>query len=99
MGAALRGRHSAVVGAARQVLRQRVARLAGVDMCVHDGRHDRFASKVHAIRAGRRLYFSSTSNLRDLPGVDDDGGVVDHAPIANDDPRTLEDGGTRRLRK
>ncbi len=81
----------AVVGAARQILRERVACLAGVNVCVDDRRHDRLTSKVHAIRAGRCLHVRSTSDLCDLPSVDDDGRVIDHAPVADDDARTFED--------
>ncbi len=83
-----RGAH-AVVGAHLQVPDEHVAILAEMNVSIDDHRHDRLAREIDAPGAGGHANVAPPADLCDLFPVDHQGPVVDHAPVADDQPRAV----------
>jgi hypothetical protein len=77
------------VRALLEIVDERIARRAGMDVGVDDRRHQRLAGETHARRAGRRLDVPR-SHQRNARAVDHDGRVLDHLAVADDDAAALK---------
>jgi hypothetical protein len=72
---------------------------AGMAMRVDDRRHDGLAGEIDARRAGRKRHLAVSTDCREAAVLDDEGGILDGAAVANDESRAFEHrhGRARRL--
>src|SRR5579872_1683148 len=73
----------------------RVVLVAEVAVKIDLGRHDGLSGEIDAGRAGRHLYFAFAADSGKLCILDNEGGVLDDATIAGDEPRAFKDGYSR----
>ncbi len=93
-----RGAH-AVVGAQSQVPYERVARRAEMDVRVDQHRHHGLAGEIHARGARRHAHVGRLADLGDSCALHDQCRVLDHASVADDQPRAFERGDGLRGRR
>ena len=89
----------AVVGAQLQVPHDRIPRRAEMRMGVDQHRHHGLPGQGHARGASRHANVRGRAGLRDPRAIDDQRRVLDHAPVAHDQPAALERGDGLRGRR